>query len=433
MKEKTTLKKFMFLPVTACDAIKEELESMALKGWKLKKIGVRYEFERIEPKKLTYTVDFFPKASVYDTEPSGGTVSYIECCRQADWELVASNGTMHIFVSENEDAIPIHTDEKLRLEAVCKSMLKTNWALWFALPLYCLLRIAMELYSFKMLVTSNAKLCNVIMFIGIILFCLSDLFVYLYWKCKNRKRVKNGEMLKFIKLKTSRRIFTFQTCICVGIVIFMPLLIWVLSKNWNYIAIFGAILLICIVFSIIGGFVEKLRFSEGVKILLAFAVVILMYVAAFFAVWNIDGVEDYDQSKPTDNFSFATGPNYTYNFYYLEKSILASEEEVSVYSDDKYEFRYIAFKSNSQFIMKKYYNEYYKTGYSKLPQENESWNAKEVLISDKGNNLIVVYDNALIHFNGMTDFTEEQKSEVAEKLTKPVDGFLPALPVNRQK
>lgn len=432
MKEKTTLKKFMFLPVTACDAIKEELEAMALKGWKLKKIGVRYEFERIEPKKLTYTVDFFPKASIYDTEPSGGTVSYIECCRQAGWDLVASNGTMHIFVSENEDAIPIHTDEKLRLEAVCKSMLKTNWSAWFAMPIIWIFDLAL-LFDFKSFVTSNMNICTVIFCAGLLMLFLSDLFCFLYWNVKNQKRVKNGERIEFVSSKTSKKIFAVRISFAMIIVLFVPLLISVVAKNWFCTVLTGLILFSIIFFEFTDDLFKKFKVSKGVYTFLAFVAVILVYVISFFTLLKFDGIFNSNTGKPTDNFSFATGPNYTYNFYYLEKSILASEEEVSVYSDDKYEFRYIAFKSNSQFIMKKYYNEYYKTGYSKLPQENESWNAKEVLISDKANNLIVVYDNALIHFIGRTDFTEDQKSEVAEKLTKPVDDFLPALPVNRQK
>lgn len=432
MKEKTTLKKFMFLPVTACDAIKEELEAMALKGWKLKKIGVRYEFERIEPKKLTYTVDFFPKASIYDTEPSGGTVSYIECCRQAGWDLVASNGTMHIFVSENEDAIPIHTDEKLRLEAVCKSMLKTNWSAWFAMPIIWIFDLAL-LFDFKSFVTSNMNICTVIFCAGLLMLFLSDLFCFLYWNVKNQKRVKNGERIEFVSSKTSKKIFAVRISFAMIIVLFVPLLISVVAKNWFCTVLTGLILFSIIFFEFTDDLFKKFKVSKGVYTFLAFVAVILVYVISFFTLLKFDGIFNSNTGKPTDNFSFATGPNYTYNFYYLEKSILASEEEVSVYSDDKYEFRYIAFKSNSQFIMKKYYNEYYKTGYSKLPQENESWNAKEVLISDKANNLIVVYDNALIHFIGRTDFTEDQKSEVEEKLTKPVDGFLPSLSVNQQK
>lgn len=431
MKEKTMLKKFMFLPVTACDAIKEELEAMALKGWKLKKIGVRYEFERIEPKKLTYTVDFFPKASVYDTEPSGGTVSYIECCRQAGWELVASNGTMHIFVSENEDAIPIHTDEKLRLEAVCKSMLKTNWSAWFAMPIIWIFDLAL-LFDFKSFVTSNMNICTVIFCAGLLMLFLSDLFCFLYWNVKNHKRVKNGERIEFVSSKTSKKIFAVRISFAMIIVLFVPLLISVVAKNWFCTVLTGLILFSIIFFEFTDNLFKKFKVSKGVYTFLALVAVILVYVISFFTLLKFDGIFNSNTGKPTDNFSFAANPNYTYNIY-LDKSILASEEEVMVERDDEFNFRYITFKSNSQFIIKKYYNKHYKTGYTRLPQENESWNAKEVLISDEWNNLIVVYDNAIIHFNGLTDFTAEQKNEVSEKLTKPVDGFLPSLSASHQK
>ena len=411
MKEKTMLKKFMFLPVTACDAIKEELEAMALKGWKLKKIGVRYEFERIEPKKLTYTVDFFPKASVYDTEPSGGTVSYIECCRQAGWELVASNGTMHIFVSENEDAIPIHTDEKLRLEAVCKSMLKTNWSAWFAMPIIWIFDLAL-LFDFKSFVTSNMNICTVIFCAGLLMLFLSDLFCFLYWNVKNHKRVKNGERIEFVSSKTSKKIFAVRISFAMIIVLFVPLLISVVAKNWFCTVLTGLILFSIIFFEFTDNLFKKFKVSKGVYTFLAFVAVILVYVISFFALLKFDDIFNNDTDKPSDNFSFAANPNYTYNIY-LDKSILASEEEVMVERDDEFDFRYITFKSNSQFIIKKYYNKHYKTGYTRLPQENESWNAKEVLISDEWNNLIVVYDNAIIHFNGLTDFTAGQKNEVS--------------------
>ncbi len=432
MKKKTTLKKFMFLPVTACDAIKEELEAMALKGWKLKRMGVRYEFERIEPKKLIYTVDFFPKASVYDTEPSGGTLSYIECCRQAGWELVASNGTMHIFVSENENAIPIHTDEKLRLEAVEKSMLKTYWSSWFLIPLYFVFSIIMQLFSFQSLVTSNMNLCCLIIYVGMLLFCLSDFFGFLHWKVKNQKRVKNGEKIQFVGSKTSRKIFAVRTSFVIILFLFIPLIFSVVSRNWFCATITVLALFSTVLYTFADALVERFKVPKGAYVFITFVAVILVYVISFFALLKFDDIFNNDTDKPSDNFSFAANPNYTYNIY-LDKSILASEEEVMVERDDEFDFRYITFKSNSQFIIKKYYNKHYKTGYTRLPQENESWNAKEVLISDEWNNLIVVYDNAIIHFNGLTDFTAEQKNEVSEKLTKPVDGFLPSLSASHQK
>lgn len=424
MREKTKLKKFFFMPVTACDAIKEELEAMALKGWKLKRMGVMYEFEKIPPKKLFYTVDFFPQASIYDTEPSEDATDYIEYCREAGWELVDMNGTMHIFVSENEAAVPIHTDEKLKLEATSKSMLKTYWFTWFLWPLY--LALSILFFDLQSLVTSNMSLCSMIISVGLLVLLLSDFFGFLYWRIKNKKRIKNGEKIKFIGLKTSRKIFAIKISFAVVIFLLIPLLFSVASKNWACASLAGLALFSTVFFIFTDNLLGKFKASAGTNIFVAFIAVILAYIVSFFVLFNIEEDVRPDTVKPTDNFAFADSPNYTYTVH-LDKSILASEERVSVDCGDESVFYYITFKSNSHFIMEKYYNEYYKTGYSDMPQEKESWNAKEVLINDRGSCLTVVYDNAIIQFNGQTDFTEEQKSDIAEKLTKSEDGFLPLL------
>lgn len=210
MREKATLKKWMPLQPISCDAIKEELEKMALNGWKLKSVKMRYEFERIEPQKLTYTVDFFPQVSVYNTRSAAELRDYIGYCKEAGWELVDVVGTMHIFVSENEDPIPICTDERLKLEAIKKSIFKTRWETGIVTPLFFMLCILQCSYNFIYLIKSNFKLFTVAIGVIGILYCLSDFLFYLCWKIKNTKRVKNGEKIKYFKLKTAKRIVFFK-------------------------------------------------------------------------------------------------------------------------------------------------------------------------------------------------------------------------------
>lgn len=119
---------------------------------------------------------------------------------------------------------------------------------------------------------------------------------------------------------------------------------------------------------------------------------------------------DRKNSKPSDGFAFAENPEYTYTVY-SDKSVLASEERVFIDSG----VSYIVFKSKSDFIVKKYCDEYYKTGYISLPQEKEQWDANEVLKNDDGDRLVIIYDNAIIDVTPI-DFTEEQKADIASKL-----------------
>lgn len=420
MKEKAKLKKLMLLSPMSCDAIKEELEAMALKGWKLKCAHLfLYEFEKIEPKKLIYTVDYFPQASVYDTKPEAESIDYIEYCKEAGWDLVVMNGTLHIFVSENEDVIPIHTDEKLKLDALCKSILKTYWSSWFLIPFIFAIDIALLLSQFKLLVTSDIGLFNVILYVGVILFSLSDFFVFLCWKSKNKKRIENGEKLKYFKLKTNRRILQIRIAASFALIFCVPLLFSVLAKNWDYVFIAGIGLLIAIFISVAISFLDTLKLSRitniAVQYVIAVIIVLAVCIAMFFSVLSIGADVDRNKAEPSESFAFIENPKYTYTVY-LDKSILASEETVSVESDNTYAFKYIIFKSNSNFIMEKYYDEYYKTGYSNMPQEKESWSAKAVCIRDDSKCLLVVYDNAIIEFIGLTDFTAEQKNDIAVKL-----------------
>ena len=51
--------------------MEEHLAKMAEKGWLLEKIGAYlWTYRRIEPKQLTFSVCYFPKASQFDPEPS---------------------------------------------------------------------------------------------------------------------------------------------------------------------------------------------------------------------------------------------------------------------------------------------------------------------------------------------------------------------------
>ena len=69
MKEtKRRLETFSFYDRTG---LEEHLARMAAEGWLLDKIGqFLWHYRRIEPKKLTFSVTYFPKASAFDPGPS---------------------------------------------------------------------------------------------------------------------------------------------------------------------------------------------------------------------------------------------------------------------------------------------------------------------------------------------------------------------------
>lgn len=74
-------------------AIQEKLEEVAQKGWMLEKTGnFMWTYKRIEPKKLRFSVTYFPAASDFDPSPTDGELTKIDYCRHDGWILVASLG-----------------------------------------------------------------------------------------------------------------------------------------------------------------------------------------------------------------------------------------------------------------------------------------------------------------------------------------------------
>ena len=67
--------------------IEKRLEQRALEGWRLKKIGFFWTYEKAEPKQVHYSIVFFPKTNVLEPEPSDSLVMMREYCEQTGWKL----------------------------------------------------------------------------------------------------------------------------------------------------------------------------------------------------------------------------------------------------------------------------------------------------------------------------------------------------------
>lgn len=103
------------------DAFRDYLEEMALKGWMLEKISnVILTFTPVEPHPIRYDVELMEGASVYDSVQTPGQKGYREFCREEGWEYIGTNGLLHVFRTENPDALPVETDDQIRYERILK-------------------------------------------------------------------------------------------------------------------------------------------------------------------------------------------------------------------------------------------------------------------------------------------------------------------------
>ncbi len=106
--------------------IKKYLEKMAGRGWMLEKTGPYFwKFRRIEPARLHFAVNYFPKASEYQPEPSEEQQTFFDYCEMAGWKLIATVAQMQIFCNEQEDPLPIETDARVQVTIISSAMKKS--------------------------------------------------------------------------------------------------------------------------------------------------------------------------------------------------------------------------------------------------------------------------------------------------------------------
>lgn len=104
------------------DSLRDYLEDMAKQGWKLTSVtNMLLGFEACEPHPIRYCVEVMDKPSVYTSIQALPLKKYREFCSDAGWEYIGANGYLHIFCTEDMDAIPVETDAEERFDRICRA------------------------------------------------------------------------------------------------------------------------------------------------------------------------------------------------------------------------------------------------------------------------------------------------------------------------
>ncbi len=128
--------------------IRKYLEEQAEQGWMLEKISVNWVFRRIEPRKICFSVTYFPKKSVFEADGSEEQRLFWDFCEHAGWKLAATNEQMQIFYNEKEDPVPIETDAVMEVEKVHQSAKKSYVFPYILLLASWLLQVGINLQMF---------------------------------------------------------------------------------------------------------------------------------------------------------------------------------------------------------------------------------------------------------------------------------------------
>lgn len=131
-----------FFQVYENDSFKDYLEDMALKGWRLKSVGsIFLRFESCMPHRIRYCVEVMDKPSAYASNQSEKLKMYREFCRDAGWDYAGTTGYLHVFYTEDTDAIAVETDLRERYERICQACQGNNRFMYVLFGMIILLNL----------------------------------------------------------------------------------------------------------------------------------------------------------------------------------------------------------------------------------------------------------------------------------------------------
>jgi len=145
---------------------------------------------------VKYAITYFPDASIFDGRPTEGQETYADYCAAAGWEFISAYGAMQFFRSTRLNPTPIETDEREKLTAIHRSMMKTNILSYGALAAVWILNLVMRLGTWTKrpleLLSSNLNLGLLLIMSSLVIYCLALLCDYVYWYHGSKKAVEQG-------------------------------------------------------------------------------------------------------------------------------------------------------------------------------------------------------------------------------------------------
>ena len=318
--------------------IKKRLEKMAEKGWKLEKIGGMggYKFRRIEPKKLHYSVVYFPEASEFDPEPGVRQREFIELCEQSGWEYVSNTAQMMVFCTEQPDPIPIETDAMLQVDTVHKAMKKSFLPGQFALLVVAVLQLLMFAYRIvKEPVTvllQDALLVSLLCYVLIFVMCVHHICGYFLWHKKALAAASDGI---FVETKGSA-VLENASLIILGVV-FAVWIFGLLGDVHSLYIIAYSFVVMGIYMAVVFGLkalMKKLKFDRDTNKLVTFGSIVVGTVIV--TVVLVDGIMNTEIPEKVNDISDGPVSTYFYNgeeHYVYDDPIPLTLDELGIQAD----------------------------------------------------------------------------------------------------
>jgi len=440
------------------------LEAQAEKGWLLDKVtNYAWQFRRIEPQRVHFSVTYFPKASAYDPHPSEQQQDLFEFCAHSGWVLAGTTAQLQVFYNMAENPVPIETDPMIELENIHRSAKKNYLPAYFMLFALAVFQIALQigqLVSFPLTYLSqNTTLFNWLCQSVLLIMCGTEIFGYFFWYRKAKTAAENGE---FVETKGYRK---FEL-ILLGVVI-LALIILLISMKPQLSTMM--ILTLVLLFGAIGGtmgihaWMKKKGVDRNtnrvVTWIASFVLSISVCALSFTVLADVFSLPVWEKNREVRQFEW----NGHYFEIYKDEIPLRVEDLVDVTSPD---YSYEAREQGSVFLKKGDYSQRI-WGISDLPemsyiiyttkipaiydlctqeviepmdypagvyengelfydtyisQEATPWGAELVYRRYAGgeayNHYVLCYENKVVIFSPNWELTEEQMTIVGQKLGK---------------
>ncbi|MDE6281620.1 MAG: DUF2812 domain-containing protein, partial [Oscillospiraceae bacterium] len=197
---KDTKRRLEWFSIYNRTGMEKHLARMVERGWMLDGIGRwSWHYRRIEPKKLTFSVCYFPEASDFDSEPSEEQQTFYDFCAHTGWMLAAANAQLQVFYNEGEDPVPIETDPVTEVDSIHrmakKSFLPYHFAVMVVILLYGLLMISLWNTDPIRVLADSGLLWTGMALLGLFTMCTLDVGRYFLWHARAKKAAGWGELL----------------------------------------------------------------------------------------------------------------------------------------------------------------------------------------------------------------------------------------------
>lgn len=301
------------------------LNKMAARGWELCEIGtIFFKFKQVEivPKKFAVVYD---KDSILPEFVSGEeSLTFDEYCAAAGWEKLIDSNQIKVFQTTDLDAVPIETDESIRLERIKKALGKSFVPTHVILGLftYVLLLIVWDAHNIDSLpinmngplyVLSHWDRLFVIGLTGLFpIVVFSRLIAYKAWFSRSKRNIESGGKCASTKYV---RLFSGLGIGAILLVLFSLLTVMMIQGYRE--EAFSLVLCIMIFFFVsmivrkVAGAIKKNGSLSGEKSFVIYALCFIILLTNF-AGGRDDAISEGD--------STAAAPNKGTIFFYTDSS-----------------------------------------------------------------------------------------------------------------